>query len=175
MYKRYTFILTVIFCSRTLTLDAQNLQSSIKAQAMEMANALVSRDYKAFVQHMHPSIVAFAGGPQKLIGNMDSAGTVMKQFGIVFKKIFIGNPGQVIQYKDQLQCVVPQSTDMQSSFGEMHAETSLVAISKDQGKTWYFIDTNVYQADKLKSILPDLSPNLQIPAQKQPTFTPAQQ
>jgi hypothetical protein len=62
---------------------------------------------------------------------------------------------------------------MKSPLGEVYLETSLIAISMDKGKNWYFIDTNVYKADKIKTALPDLSPKLVIPPQKEPKLTPA--
>ncbi|HET9823899.1 MAG TPA: hypothetical protein VFP87_01125, partial [Chitinophagaceae bacterium] len=66
----------------------------------------------------------------------------------------------------------PVSTTIKTPLGEVIAETSMIVISMDKGKSWYFIDTNVYRVDKLKDILPDLSPKLNIPAQKQPKFIP---
>ena len=48
----------------------------------------------------------------------------------------------------------------------------MIVISPDKGKNWWFIDTNVYKVDKLKTILPDISPKLVIPPQKKPKFVP---
>jgi hypothetical protein len=56
--------------------------------------------------------------------------------------------------------------------GELTAETYMIAISDDKGKIWRFIDTNVYKADKLKNIMPDLSPKLVIPPRKKPKLVP---
>ncbi|MBS1655695.1 MAG: hypothetical protein JSU05_12665 [Bacteroidetes bacterium] len=103
---------------------------------------------------------------------MDSASEAMKQFGASIKKILIGNPGEIISYKKQLQSVVPQTTTVHTLLGDVTAETSLIAISSDDGKNWQFVDTNIYKADKLKNVLPDLSPQLVIPPQKKPQFTP---
>jgi hypothetical protein len=99
----------------------------------------------------------------------------MKQFGVSFKRYWIGNPGQIVTYKNQLQAVLPQSTTLVTPLGELTAETSMIVISPDKGETWWFIDTNVYKADKLKNILPDLSPKLVIPPQKQPKLVPLSQ
>jgi hypothetical protein len=84
----------------------------------------------------------------------------------------IGEPGEIIAYKDQLQCVVPQYTDMQTPMGRLSLSSSLIAISTDKGKNWYFVDTNMYKTDKLTAVLPDLSPKLVIPPQQQPVLTP---
>jgi len=153
---------------------SQNVQTVIKIQAMDMARALIRNDFIAFSEFMHPSIIAYTGGREKLKSNIDSASAAMKQFGVEFKKILVGNPGPVIAYKNQLQSVIPQTTTMQTLMGELEVETSLIAISMDKGKKWYFIDTNVYKADSLKNILPDLSPGLMIPPQKPPKFSPKQ-
>ena len=106
---------------------------------------------------------------------MDSARAAMKQFDIKFKKILIGNPGDIISYKGHLQCVIPQTTTMETVLGELEAETSLIAISPDKGENWYFVDTNVYKVDKIKGVLPGLSPDLKIPPQNPPKFTPRAQ
>ncbi len=154
---------------------AQNLQTAIKTQAMEMSKALIKNDFTAFAEYVHPAIIEITGGRGKLKTNIDSAASAMKQFGIQFKKIFIGNPGPIINYKNQLQSVVPQSTTMQTAMGDLEVESSLIAISMDKGKKWYFIDTNTYKADQIKSALPELSPDLVIPPQKPPKFTPQAQ
>jgi hypothetical protein len=161
----------VLFISSTAT--GQNLSTTIKVQAMDMAKALMRNDFANFSKYMHPNIIAFGGGKEKMKSKMDSADVAMKQFGVSFKKYWIGNPGDIIHYKDQLQCVLPQSTTMSTVMGDITAETTLVAISMDKGKNWYFIDTNVYRVSKLKTILPDLSPKLVIPPPKEPKFAPA--
>ncbi len=150
----------------------QGIQTTIKTQALDMARSLIRNDFNAFSKYIHPAILEMAGGREKLKNDMDSANSAMKQFGVQFKKILIGNPGPVISYQNQLQCVVPENTDMLTPLGELNLETSLIAISGDQGKNWYFIDTNVYKVDRLKKVLPGLSPNLEIPPQKQPEIIP---
>jgi len=172
MKKYFKLFIAIAFLFSSGSIFAQNLQTTIKVQAMDMARALIKNDLVAFAEFMHPSVIAYAGGREKLKANTDSAAAAMKQFGVQFKKILIGNPGPIIEYKDQLQSVVPQTTTMQTALGELEVETSLIAVSMDKGKKWYFIDTNIYKADKLKSALPDLSPALLIPPQKQPKFTP---
>lgn len=148
--------------------QAQNHNTTIKVQAMDMANALMKNDFNAFVKYMHPNIIAFAGGKENMRAKMDSAYQAMKRFNVRFKRYWIGNPGEMVKYKNQLQAILPESTTLITPLGELTAETSMIAISSDGGKNWWFIDTNVYKADKLKNILPDLSPKLVIPPQKKP-------
>jgi hypothetical protein len=102
---------------------------------------------------------------------MDSGYQAMKMFGVTFKRYWIGTPSAIVEYKGQLQSVLPESTVIKTPLGEVKAETNMLVISADKGKNWWFIDTNVYRSDKLKSILPDISPQLVIPAPKKPVMT----
>ena len=165
----FLFISIAIF---SLSANGQNLATTIKVQAMDMASAFMKNDFKTFSKYMHPSIIEFAGGKGKMKTGMDSAYAAMKLFGVSFKRYWIGSPGKIINYKNQLQAVLPASTIMKTPLGELTAETSMVAISTDKGKSWYFIDTNVYKAEKIKTVLPDISPELVIPPQKKPKLVP---
>ena len=71
-----------------------------------------------------------------------------------------------------MQAVLPVSTTLKTALAEITAETTLIVISNDKGKNWWFIDTNVYDIDSLKNILPDLSTELIIPARKKPKIVP---
>jgi len=172
MKRIQTIFFPVILLLISMASPGQNLSTTIKVQAMDMASALMKNDFATFSKYMHPNIVAFAGGKEKMKTKMDSAAIAMKEFGVSFKKYWIGSPGEIANFKNQLQAVLPTSTTMKTPIGELIAETSMIVISLDQGKNWYFIDTNVYRVNKLKTILPDLSPNLVIPPPKQPQFVP---
>jgi hypothetical protein len=154
---------------------AQNQNSIIKIQAMDMANALVKKDFPRFLKYMYPSIIDVAGGKDKVLQRMDTMNAMASQVGAVIKKIVIGNPGTIIKYKNQLQVTLPQISEMSSGFGNITLETTLIAISTDAGKNWYFVDTSMYNSSDVKKAMPDLSPELVIPPMKPPKFTPAQQ
>ena len=150
---------------------AQNLHTTIKVQAMDMGTAFINNDFSSFVKFMHPNIIAFAGGQEVVKTKMDSASKTMKQFGVSFKKYLIGHPGAIIDFKNQLQAVLPVSISLKTPLGILTTETSMIVISNDKGKNWWFIDTNVYTVEKVKSILPELSSELVIPPREKPTLT----
>jgi hypothetical protein len=166
------FLLSAGILLFALYSGAQNLSTTIKTQAIDMANALIKNDFNVYMKYMHPGIIEFAGGKEQMKAKMDSAYLAMKRFGVSFKKYWIDNPGKIVEYKNQLQSVLPVSTILLTALGELHAETSIIVISNDKGKNWWFIDTNVYRADKLKEIMPDLSPELVIPPAKKPQIVP---
>ena len=166
---RISFLVFLIVC---LSAKGQNLSTTIKVQAMDMGSALMKNDFATFIKYMHPNIISYAGGKETMKTKMDSAYSAMKLFGVTFKRYSIGSPGEIVSYKDQLQAVLPEISTIKTPLGELTVETSMVVISPDGGKNWWFVDTNVYKVDKLKGILPDISPKLVIPPQKQPKLVP---
>ncbi len=150
----------------------QGLETTIKIQAMEMAKAILAKDVEKTVQYLPPKLVEASGGKAKVLVVRDSLNKFMQQFGVDVKKIIIGNPAKIINYKEVLQTTLPQTTHIKFMQGTMVIESTLVAISEDKGKHWYFIDTAIYRSGKLKEALPNLSPELVIPPMKKPEMVP---
>lgn len=171
---RYMIILAFPVVQPNFT-SAQNLTTTIKIQAMEMAKAVIEKDPNKLVQYLPPRLVAEAGGKEKLMAARDTVNKYMKQFGGEIRKVTIGNPGRVVEFKNQLQATVPQTTQLKIMAAIVTFESTLIAISEDKGKHWYFVDNAIYGGEKIKKTLPDLSPELVIPPIKKPVFTPAEE
>jgi hypothetical protein len=173
--KRIASVLAIILVIISVDVYSQNPETAIKIQAMDMARAVLAKDVDKLVGYMPPKVVADAGGKAKLLIARDTLNKYMKQFGAEIKKVTIGNPGKIITYKNQLQATVPQTTEVKFMASKVILESTLIAISEDKGLHWYFVDTSIYRGDKLKSSLPDLSPELVIPPMKQPKIVADEQ
>ncbi len=154
---------------------AQATPSAIKAAAIEMGNALVKKNSDQFLSYMHPSMFKLAGGKEKLRVISDSALKVFEQFGGKVSRIAYGNPAEIISYKKTLQSVIPQTTTLTSFIGDAELSSSLIAISNDNGKSWTFIDTNMFGIKQIKSAMPDISPSLVIPKAAPPKIVMKEQ
>jgi|694.fasta_scaffold09996_6 hypothetical protein len=150
-------------CVVPVAVSAQANPSAIKSAAISMGNALVKKNSDQFLSYMHPSMIKLAGGKEKLRVISDSALRVFEQFGGKVSRITYGNPAEIISYKKTLQSVISQTTTLSSFIGDAELSSSLIAISNDNGKSWTFIDTNMFGVDKIKSAMPDISPSLVIP------------
>lgn len=171
-HKAYCLLLFISLQGFIQYVQAQNLETVIKIQAMDMARAVLAKDVDKLVQYMPPKLVEQAGGKQKMMQARDTANKYMGQFGATIKKITIGNPGKIILYKNELQATVPQTTEMKFMAATIVMESTLIALSDDKGKHWYFVDTSIYHEDKVKSSLPGLSPELVVPPMRPPKIIP---
>ncbi len=168
-------ILVLSFLTAACMVNAQNLASVIKAQALEMGKALVAGDAATFSRYMLPELVNEAGKIGNAHMTMDSAFAIFKSFGGNVEKITYGNPGKIVEYKNELQSTLPQTTSITSPFADVVLNSTLVAISRDNGQHWYFIDVSMGKIDQLKTKIPNLSPDLVIPPATKPEVTMKQQ
>ena len=145
--------------------------SSIKTAAMNMGNALAQKNSQKFIGYMHPVMIELAGGEEQLRMISDSALNVFEQLGGKVSKISFGNPGEVVNHKNILQSVIPQTMTLTSFIADIELSTSLIAISEDGGKNWRFIDTNLFNIKQIKSTMPEISPSLIIPKSTAPKIT----
>ncbi len=150
--------------------QAQQYSSFINQAALEMGNALVKKDGERFIQYMHPSMVSLAGGKEQLRAMSDSIFKLAEQLGGKVSKISFGSPSPVIMYKNTLQSVITQQMTVFTLLGNAELSSAMIAISVDKGKTWTFIDTNLFNINKIKTAMPDISPQLVIPKAAPPKF-----
>jgi hypothetical protein len=162
------FILSVVIKN----ISAQPLPTVIKTQAIDMGRALINNDLPAFQQYLHPEVIKQAGGAEKIKKMSDSAIAIFKQFGGSIKRISYGNPAAIINFKKDMQTTLPQTTYITTSFADIELESTLIAISQDKGKRWYFIDSQLYTTESMKQKMPSLSPVLVIPPPAKPRMIP---
>ena len=168
LIRKITLLFTACFFISHISVAQERMESTIKRQALEMARAILAKDLDKVVQYFPPKMVEASGGKSKVLAVRDSMNKFMQQFGAEVRKVVIGNPGKIITYKDVLQTTLPQTTQVAFMQSTVTLETTLIAVSEDKGKHWYFIDANMYRNPKLKASLPELSPDLVIPPQKKP-------
>ncbi|HYV93672.1 MAG TPA: hypothetical protein VE978_17995, partial [Chitinophagales bacterium] len=150
--------------------DSSNYFIQIKEQAEAMAQLLLKKDFKSFAKFTHPKIVEMMGGEQKMIEGMEKDLKEMESQGTGFLNVTIGEPSKVIVVNNELQSTVPQTIEMKVPNGRLVAKSTLIAISTDNGKTWYFIDTSGKDIQAMKKIFPNLSEELVISEKQQPIF-----
>ncbi len=166
----------VIFSATTLIAQtkkpaANTNQAKVKAAAADMSNALVHKNYAAFVATTHPKVVAMTdGGLPKLAEDMARQVSTMEKSGNTIISAWPGEPSQIVDTADQLQCTIPQYMKLKIGGGLLTTKTTLLCFSMDDGKRWYFVDATDKSLSDWRSVFPELSSKLVIPKQEEPKF-----
>jgi hypothetical protein len=149
------------------TLYAQDT-TIVKKQANVVAAALIAGNYGVVIDHMYPKVVQMGGGRAKLLQLMTDGMKQMKAQGVSFENAVIGSPGKFYKAGTEIHCLVPENITMKVGSSTLHANSNLLAVSRDKGKTWSFLDLNKNTISSIKQIFPNFNKDLKIPEPKQP-------
>lgn len=147
-------------------LQAPGLSAVIKTQAEAMVRHLMKSEFKQFVGFMYPEAVKMLGGEQKLVETLKRDAGKLNIVSVTF-----GEPSKVITAGNELQCTIPETLVTKTDEGKLTNKSTLIAVSKDKGKHWYFIAASGKSIDEMRKMLPNLSKALVIPKPQQPVLS----
>ena len=163
--KVYTIIPFLIFCN--FSFGQNQFSEKIISECKIMADAMLKKNYSTIIDYTYPKIVEMAGGKAALLkasgqalNNTDS--------GFELDKITFGEPQKIYVAGKELHCIVPETLIVNTNKGKMQAIYSLLAISRDNGNKWYFIETHNFTPEKIKKIFPNFNYNIVIPENTKP-------
>lgn len=163
----YLFLLLLMVTTCANQDDKTNtLKIKIKKNAELMANSLVSKDYMNFIKYMHPTLLKMMGGKDAMIETLNGG----LPGGNEIKKVTISIPSKLIIEKNIIQCTLSGEIEMSVKEGRLIFKSNLIALSYDNGKNWYFIDTSNFTLQQLKEFIPELSNKVQLKKWEKPIF-----
>ncbi|MDB5150142.1 MAG: hypothetical protein JWQ57_4162 [Mucilaginibacter sp.] len=170
---RYFLILMILGVRLGYSQSASENKPSIarmQEQANLMSKAFLKGDYQTFAKYTYPAIVSAMGGESRMATVLANSVGSMKTQGMTFDNITFDTPSKIIKSGNELQCTLLQHTAIKLVNGRAVATSTLIAISKDDGKNWLFVDTSNKDAAAMRKALPNLSTAIVIPPQQKPVF-----
>jgi hypothetical protein len=148
--------------------DAPN--RALLQQADIMGKAFIAKDYPAFGRFTHPTILALLGGEKNLLEYTTKNFAELEAEGITFLSVSFASPDKILVVDGELQTTLQQMIEMKVAGGTITVTTTLVAVSRDNGKSWYFVDVSGNNITEMRKVIPNLSPALVIPEASDPSF-----
>lgn len=158
----------IIFLSNTSYSQSNQIDTfkeNIKSEAQIMGNYLVKKDFDKFLIYMYPPIIKMIGGKDKVL-EMLKAGL---SNGSELIGVEISNPSDTVLINNEIQCTLEQIVELSVKGGKLRARGTLIGISMNNGKKWFFIDASE-PIEKLILEYPNLSNRLVIPKAALPVF-----
>jgi hypothetical protein len=162
----------LLYCLQVFA-QHSDAKANVIAEAKKMGQALVNKDYTAFTKTTYPAAIAHTeGGMAKIISDLDGQIKAMNAEGTTIAAAWPGEPSKMIDTAGELQCTIPQNMTMKmkSPEGKLVTQTTLIALSPDKGKTWYFIDTADRTLEKMREMFPNISSRLVVHKSPEPKF-----
>ncbi|HET7118655.1 MAG TPA: hypothetical protein VFI29_19320 [Hanamia sp.] len=162
-----SLLFSVVFFTTTHA-QVKEAAQNLKQHAGKMGAAFVSGDYKTFANYTYPLILKSIGGAGKMAAILTKTSNDMHAQGMSFSNITFDEPSKIVKSGKELQATIAQHTEIKLSQGRLLSTSTLIAVSKDNGVNWTFIDTSNKDIATLRNVLPNLSPLITIPPQQPP-------
>jgi hypothetical protein len=142
-------------------------------QAHKMGKYFIAKDYEAFAKYTHPTTLELMGGEEKMLEELRRNFALLEAEGVTFLNLTFTAPSQIIVAEEgELQSTLTQMIEMKVVGGTMTVYATVITVSRDGGKNWYFADTAGNDLVNMRKIIPNLSTELVIPEPMEPAFVP---
>jgi hypothetical protein len=169
--SHFCVVLYVVLCiaaSRASEAGPNDKLVACQNRARDCGAALVGGEYEKVVQCTYPRVVEMVGGPQAMIKELQSGRAEVKKDGVDFQSVDTGKPKRLVAAGAELLGIVPTTLTMQVPSGRLLQKSYLLAVSPDDGRTWWFIDGAGLDADKVKQVIPKFPSTLKLPDKEPP-------
>lgn len=165
--------LMIIPAAQAQITDMQAAKMAAFNAAKTMDEALINKQYADYVSYNHPKVLEkVEGGADGLAVQIAKQVADIEANNNIITAIWPNMPTTMIDSAGEWQCTMPQFMEYRLPEGKIKAETTLIGLSPDKGKTWYFIDAAGRTLAQLQELFPNLSSKLVIAEPKEAQFTP---
>lgn len=140
--------------------SAQTNNTILNQQLSLLRKYLFEEDYIRFAKFVHPEVTKMMGGKANMIQITKASIDKMKKDGFFFSDLTFKNPTKFITNGNNLQFTITQEITMKTPKGKIISEYSLIGVSNDKGKNWFFIDTSGQSKEAMRKYLPFLNKDL---------------
>jgi hypothetical protein len=168
MAKMY-FIGILIFFSNYIF--SQNpFSDGIKSDCEKMNIAMKNSDFETILNYTYPKIIEMSGGRETITVSIEAVFDKMKKDGYLFEDMIVGEPEKIYKAGTELHCIIPKQIMMKTPRGRIKSANYLLAISKNNGQTWYFMESKLLDNENKKIIFPSFNNDLEIPKSSEPVL-----
>lgn len=161
------YFLFLMACMLPVQLDPK--QDAMHQEAKRCIEATTKGDYKTLADLTYPGVIERIGGKERMIELIARGMDEMAEKGMKFKFGSVEAPSKLVQGEDGLYGVIPTSLVLETPDANLTLKGFLVGYSKDQGKTWVFID-GANGPDALRREFTQIPETLILPEKQKPKF-----
>jgi len=157
----FSFILLAHFLHAQV--DTVTILNTALTEGEKMNTAFHTGDYDTFIEYNHPKLIKLSGGKNKM-KELISSQTDLQD---VLISIELSMPKELIIKDSSYQCAFIQKQIMNFDGQKYFTLSTLIGISPDKGKQWFFISATK-PLSKLQNLFPELSDDLEVIEQTVP-------
>ena len=133
--KNYVCLLLFIF---PLIMNGQNLSDKIEKSTLSFRELFLEKDFETLSDFATPKLIEYLKTKQDLVFLLTELSKNYEAKGVKVTNISFGKNSEIISYKNQLQCSIPFSLEMEDVKKKVKFTAGLALISFDKGETWFY-------------------------------------
>jgi hypothetical protein len=133
------------------------------------AEAVLKEDYELLADLTHPRILENLGGRERMLDIVRRGMKDMKAQGFTFESCKADPPERLAKGEDGLYAVIPTTLVVGLPEGKLTNRSFLVGFSKDDGKTWVYID-GANGGPAVRELFPEIPKDLALPERQEPKY-----
>ncbi len=157
---KYLSLLWICFIG--LNLSAQTDNENLNTQLENMRSAFMEKDFAIVADYTYPKVLEMMGGKENMIEVSAASIAKMESQNFIVKSISYEKPSEFLKHNGDLQCAITQIMVMSTPNGNVQNKTVLIAISKDEGENWVFLDTSGMPRASVEDFYENLHPELNL-------------
>ncbi|MEL6390443.1 MAG: hypothetical protein AAFQ02_09790, partial [Bacteroidota bacterium] len=126
------------------------------------SDAIISKDFKTAVSKSHPAIVELGGGEVYVIDDLQRDHDMYAAIGVHTIKMEAKQPSKVIEAGNELHAMLPVEHYMKTPVDTTQTTQYYLAVSRDEGSSWYFVDMKRHDESSIKVFLPNYDDRLNV-------------
>lgn len=134
--------------------DEEQMQVIFQRDVEKMGKCLIERDYECFVNYNHPMIIQSYGSKEKMKETVNGAMHTYRDMGGEYKNIKFVDIQQIEHKGRNIQAIINQDVTIIKNNENVVERQRLLAVSEDNGATWYYINLNGMTREKISDFYP---------------------
>lgn len=148
-------------------------QALVQQGAQQMANLAIKGDYPAALTYIYPKVVTLWGGRDYILKNSKMVMGKIQSSGFKVKGINVDKPGKIQVYGSREFSVINNTLTFNANGTTMNGHASLLAVSEDKGKKWYYIIAGTISNQALYKLFPEIEGKILLAKPQFPGFPAA--
>ena len=172
LLKYIMISLLFVACSGHRAKQTATLNESIETQANRMIKLLKEKDYPGFMNTLYPKYIENFGGKDKMLQFLNNTWGQLDKQSVMIDSVTFSKPNKIIDTGNELQTTIYETLKVHGPSGKMIIKSTVIAISSDNGESWYFIDSAGIDLKSMQKKLPNLNDSLIIAKRENPEIIP---
>tara|TARA_R110002072_G_scaffold10217_9_gene47842 strand:- start:487 stop:1002 length:516 start_codon:yes stop_codon:yes gene_type:complete len=165
MINSKSISLVIIFCLFGFRNYAQ-VEKKMMKQAKSYSKALEKSEWKKVLELTYPAIIKLAGGEKRYLQQSKNSSLELERRGFSIDMAELSAPSDTVKDGENILSVIPIRLTFDGPLGKLYSESSLLAISGDEGKTWRFISMSQTGMNEILELFPVATRKLKFPIKK---------